>query len=332
MFNRRFVFRTVFLLFFFFVLVSFADDIVKETNSSREKPWIVFEHYKKIDSTGDYDGKFDPGEGIELPAVIRNAVFDTATGTLRTAEPNVTITGSVETTNSGREMSWIVFEYCEIIDSTGDDDGIIDPGESIELPIVVRNVGVDTAYSLTGTLRTTDPYVTITDSVEEFGDVPPDSVSRCLEAFRFDVAADCPSSHAIDFELVTKDAEEHIATNAFSIFVLTGDIFISVDTLNFDSVFVWYSDTLEFQISNIGSDTLVVSDIVSDNADYSVDITTFSLSSDESQIVKVMFAPISEGVSAGILTVLSDDLDTAIVFLQGEGLQPLLIYQFHPIF
>jgi hypothetical protein len=228
----------------------------------------------------------------------------------------------VEETDSSMAMSWIVFEYYEIIDSLGDDDGMIDPGESIELPVAVRNRGVDTAYSLTGTLRTTDPYVTLTDSMEEFGDVPPDSVSRCLDAFNFDVVTDCPSGHAIDFELVTIDSEEHISTNDFSIFVLTSDIFITVDSLDFETAFIGYSDTLEFQVFNIGSSILEVNNIWSDNPDYYVDITSFSLSPNEKQVVQVMFAPISEVLSTGNLFVQSDVLDTSIVFLQGEGLEP----------
>jgi len=229
---------------------------------------------------------------------------------------------AVEEISSGREMSWIVFESYEIIDSTGDDDGIIDPGESIELPVTVRNVGVDTAYSLTGTLRTVDPYVIFSDSVEEFGDVLPDSLRRCLEDFDFDVAADCPPSHAIDFELVTVDAEERVSTNAFSIFVLSGDIFISVDTLDFETAFIGYSDTLEFQVINIGNGILEVNDILSDNPDYFVDITSFILPPGEERTVHVMLTPISEGISTGSLTVQSGLSDTSIVFLQGECLYP----------
>lgn len=320
----RFICRKVSVLFFFFlVLASFANDSEKVTNSSREKPWIVFEHYEEIDSPGAENGLIVPSGSIEVPVQVRNAKVDTAhrlTDTSLTADPYATITK--EETSSPMEMSWIVFEYCEIIDSTGDDDGLIDPGENIELPIAIRNRGVDAANSLTGTLRTTDTYVTITDSIEEFGDVPPGSVSLCLDAFRFSVDSACPSSHAINFELVTIDFEERISTNVFSIFVLSGDIFISEDTLDFETAFIGYSDTLEFQVINIGSSTLEVNDIWSDNYDYSVDVTSFSLLPGGSRTVQVMFTPITEGISTGSLTVRSDGSDTSVVFLQGEGLVP----------
>jgi len=231
--------------------------------------------------------------------------------------------GSIEVMSPS--APWLVFEEYRVMDIIGNSDGNIDPGESIELLLTVHNVGLDTAYSITATLRTADSYVTITDSTDEFGDtLLPDSLSESLENFEFDVASGCPANRVISFELIAKDINDSRWISSFAIPISTPDIVLSIDTLNFDTVFIGYPDTLELRVNNDGRDTLFVSNITYDNNDYSVDIDNFSLPPDESQTVKVVFDPGSEGISTGNLTIQSNDLDepSLSVFLYGEGLEP----------
>jgi len=218
---------------------------------------------------------------------------------------------------------WVIFDHYTVIDVSGTDNNV-DPGDNIELPLTVHNVGLDDGDSITGILRTEDVYVNITDSLEDFGNILADSLSQSLEDFDFDVAPECPVNHIINFELITKDRNDSTWSSCFSIPILTPDISLSADTLNFDTVYIGYADTLELEVNNVGGDTLVISDITSDNMDYSVDTTNFSLPPDESQIVMLVFAPTSEGISTGNLTIESNDLDfsSATVFVQGEGLKP----------
>jgi|GEM_PF-6530559 len=100
-------------------------------------------------------------------------------------------------------------------------------------------------------------------------------------------------------------------------------IALSNDTLDFDVVFVDYADTLTLQVSNIGSDTLEISNITTDNSAYTVSITNFSLPPDENQTVIVIFAPTAVGPSPSNLTVHCNDPNnpTATVMLLGEGLE-----------
>jgi hypothetical protein len=227
--------------------------------------------------------------------------------------------GSVEVISP--TTPWVVFDSYTVIDAN---DGNVDPGESIGLLLTLHNVGLDTAYSTTGILRTEDSYVTITDSADEFGDILPDSLASGVENFDFDVSPGCPAKHIINFELVARDKNKNTWISSLSVPISTPDISLSADTLNFDTIFIGYPDTLELQVNNYGRDTLDVSDITSDNTYYSVDIHTFSLLPDESQIVKVTFAPLSVGISTGNLKFESNDLDepTLTVFLQGQGLEP----------
>jgi hypothetical protein len=219
---------------------------------------------------------------------------------------------------------WVIFEQYSIIDVSGNNDGNVDPGESIELPLTVHNVGLGDAESVTGLLRTEDAYVTITDSVEDFGDISADSLAISVEDFDFDVLPGCPANHVINFELVTSDINDSTWSSFFSVPILTPAIKIFPDTLDFDTVYIGFPDTLELLVHNGGGDTLFVSNITSNNSEFSTDITYFSVPPIETQPVRVIFAPVSEVMSTGNLTIESNDLDDSLltVFLQGEGLLP----------
>ncbi len=220
---------------------------------------------------------------------------------------------------------WIIFDHYTVLEGTGNGDGNVDPGESIQLTLTVHNVGIGDGLDITGIIHTGDPYITLTDSIEDFGDILADSLATSSDNFDFDVSPGCPANHNINFELVCSDASDSTWISYFSIPISTPNISIVPDTLNFDTVFIGYSDTLELLVSNDGTDTLKVSSITSaGNPDYSVDISNFNVPPDESQAVTVIFSPTSEGVSAGNLTIQSDDPDepNLSVYLLGEGLEP----------
>ncbi len=102
------------------------------------------------------------------------------------------------------------------------------------------------------------------------------------------------------------------------------DIAVAPAALDFGSVYIGASVSDSLIVSNQGSGTLHVSNISSDNTDYSMDITSFNLASGENRDVGVIFAPTSEGVISGNLTIESDDPDepAVVIALQGEGIQP----------
>lgn len=59
--------------------------------------------------------------------------------------------------------------------SSGDGDGIPEPGETIELPMALYNNGLGQADQVTAILTTDDPYVNIIQDMEEFEDILPRS-------------------------------------------------------------------------------------------------------------------------------------------------------------
>ncbi|MFO7638964.1 MAG: M14 family zinc carboxypeptidase, partial [bacterium] len=92
----------------------------------------------------------------------------------------------------------LVLQGRTVIDSPpgGNADGKLDPGETADLIVELKNVGRVGVSGLTGILRTGDSMVSIPDSTGTFGELLPDSTRR-NNADRFVVSADAatPREH-----------------------------------------------------------------------------------------------------------------------------------------
>ncbi|MEO0293381.1 MAG: C25 family cysteine peptidase [candidate division WOR-3 bacterium] len=93
-------------------------------------------------------------------------------------------------------------------DSRGNGDGKVDAGETIELPITLRNsskIGIGNVVATLAAYKkgtnTLHPYITIIDSIENFGDIGPGSSVTCLDDFKFTVSSDCPDGEVVEFRL-----------------------------------------------------------------------------------------------------------------------------------
>ena len=144
------------------------------------------------------------------PQVVNDTVYVTVTGkNLKPYESTmVTFTST----------AYVVHLRSSIDDSLGGNgDGLVNPGESINMPLWIRNYGDSTAYGVIGTLRSTDPYVTISDSIRDFGTLTGgDSAFTGASGYAFSVAAGTPDRHAIAFSLACQDMDDSIWLSYFS--------------------------------------------------------------------------------------------------------------------
>jgi hypothetical protein len=86
--------------------------------------------------------------------------------------------------------------------SIGNDDGIVDPGETVELYVDLRNQGSDTATGVNATISTTDPYVTFPDNTSSsYGDIPGGGTGTNGDDFDLEVDPSTPDGHVICFDL-----------------------------------------------------------------------------------------------------------------------------------
>ena len=103
-------------------------------------------------------------------------------------------------------------------ESMGNGDGVVNAGEAIELTIQLVNSGDTPATDVNAVLRTLDEYVSVTDSLEAFGDIAPGDTVHSVGDFDFAVPPDYPSGNAIEFSLEIGTAGgESLNTATFSI-------------------------------------------------------------------------------------------------------------------
>ncbi len=113
--------------------------------------------------------------------------------------------------SDGSESSWIsnatvtlhaaVMEMgaYTIDDGTGNNNGKIDPGETVDISIEVLNVGSSDAYNVEGQLNCTDPYVTIDQGLQTYGDIGANGSVE--QTFTITASPTTPAGHLTDFEL-----------------------------------------------------------------------------------------------------------------------------------
>jgi hypothetical protein len=104
-------------------------------------------------------------------------------------------------------------------ESNGNGDGIVDCGETIELNITLANQGTDAATGVVASISTTDPYVTITDSHEDYPDIAGGGTGEDLEDFGFVVDPATPDEHGTHFVLNITAANGGSWSNVFEVSV-----------------------------------------------------------------------------------------------------------------
>lgn len=94
-----------------------------------------------------------------------------------------------------------------IYDTGGNDDGRLDPGETVDLTGMLRNVGGVDFTNLTTTIESADPYITIIDNSGNFGYLAIDS-TRENTTDPYVISADLytPIGYRADFILIASES------------------------------------------------------------------------------------------------------------------------------
>lgn len=106
----------------------------------------------------------------------------------------------------------------------GDADGVIDPGETIQMTVSTENFGLSGATGISATLSTTDPGVTITVNSTTFPDVPAQGIAVANSPFTFEVSANMACRSQILFK-IDFTSNEGSWSDTFAVTVGGGDPF-----------------------------------------------------------------------------------------------------------
>jgi hypothetical protein len=77
----------------------------------------------------------------------------------------------------------------------GNNNGILEPGETVELKLLVKNNGHGIAYNANANISTDDPYLTILNPNTNFGDIFPDSNAISSVPLEIRIEPSCPPTH-----------------------------------------------------------------------------------------------------------------------------------------
>lgn len=94
---------------------------------------------------------------------------------------------------------YVVKSGFEIMDETGNNNHLVDFGETISLNFGVKNLGTEMASNVSVTISSEDPYITINDNEEAYGDIEVDETVMHDDAFSFSVNDSIPDNHSIQF-------------------------------------------------------------------------------------------------------------------------------------
>ncbi|UCF71715.1 MAG: T9SS type A sorting domain-containing protein [candidate division WOR-3 bacterium] len=146
---------------------------------------------------------------IEFTDETGNAAFNFTTSTQDTLF--VTITKHNFKPYSGHTMVndasvFVGYDSHTISDPGGNNNGEVNPGETIELGVTLRNYGTSTtATNVSARLSTNDLNVTITDSIKTYGNIVPGATATTAP-YIFDVSQIIRDDHILKFTLdITSD-------------------------------------------------------------------------------------------------------------------------------
>jgi hypothetical protein len=103
------------------------------------------------------------------------------------------------------EGPYVVYHSHQIDDSQGNNNGVVNPGEIISMSLTVENIGSENAYNVSATLSEEDDFITLVDSVKDFGNIDPGMTAQSLGPYVFQVSSLCPDSHLVTFALEASD-------------------------------------------------------------------------------------------------------------------------------
>ena len=140
--------------------------------------------------------------------------------------------------------------------SSGNGDGIVNPGEDIELNVSLKNFGIMTANNITAVISTEDDFITITDDNESYGNITAGSSTYSSDDFDFSVNSNVLGGTEIQLEVVIQDAFINQWTDYIFILVEGANLYAndySVIDGNNSVLDPGETAQLEVTIENIGS-------------------------------------------------------------------------------
>ncbi len=138
----------------------------------------------------------------------------------------------------------------EIQDPTGNNNGMIDPGETVDIVVTIQNEGLYDATDIMGVLSTADPFLILNSGVMAFPDMAPGEEAEAV--FNITVSLAAPIGYNISCNLeIECNSNSNMITYEFPMNYKVGLIFEDFETGDF-SKFPWeFGADADWSITNL---------------------------------------------------------------------------------
>jgi len=103
------------------------------------------------------------------------------------------------------EGPYVIYQSVEINDETGNNNQLADYGETVKLTVTINNVGIEQADNVIVSVTSTDEFITITDGIENYGNIPAGETATITDGFELEIDNLIPDEHFIPFDLSATD-------------------------------------------------------------------------------------------------------------------------------
>ena len=157
--------------------------------------------------------------------------------------------------------------------SSGNDD-IIEYGETVELSMILENVGSNPAYNISVSISTDDDFITITNSsISSFNSIDPDG-TLLIEGLEFEVSGDIPNNYNFDINCDMSDNLNNLWTTSLTFTAYAPEL--SIDSIVGDLDPGQTADIAAI-ISNIGGTQITYPFVVVQSDEYiTINVSSFS--------------------------------------------------------
>jgi hypothetical protein len=128
-------------------------------------------------------------------------------------------------------ISWIIDDD-NIPPSQGNSNGIVNPGEIIELSIKLKNWGSNAANNVTGRLIETDPFLTVNRDSANYRNIAPGDTTWSSTNYLMTVSGNCPDNHLLTLSIQVNASGRPSYTSLVPIVVRAANLSFSSRTLS----------------------------------------------------------------------------------------------------
>ncbi|HEY9113908.1 MAG TPA: C25 family cysteine peptidase [Bacteroidales bacterium] len=100
---------------------------------------------------------------------------------------------------------YVTYAESFVVDSSGNNNGMLDYGEEVTLTLGLTNIGVDTAFAVMAGIYTSSEYITMLTDNANFGNIAEGDTVYAVEGFAFSVSNNVPDGEKISFLLTAED-------------------------------------------------------------------------------------------------------------------------------